>query len=64
MKVKYPDITVNLIGENGNVFNLIRIVSKALRKNKIDSKEFQEEVTLCGSYDEVLRVMMQWVNIT
>ena len=64
MEVKYPEITVNLIGEDGNVFNLMGIVSRALRRIKIDPKDFQDEVMASGSYDEALRVIMKWVNVT
>lgn len=64
MEVKYPDITVKLIGEDGNVFYLIGIVSKALRRNKIDPADFTQEVLTSKSYDEALQVMMKWVNVT
>lgn len=30
-KVKYPEITVELIGQNGNIFNLIGICTHAMR---------------------------------
>ena len=47
-KVKYPEITVELIGQNGNIFNLIGICMQALRRAKVSKAErdiFVEEVT-------------------
>ena len=31
--IKHPDISVQLVGQDGNVFNLMGIVSRALRTN-------------------------------
>ena len=55
-----------LIGEDGNVFNIIGRVSKTLKefgyKDKAD--EFKQKVkTECKSYDEVLRLVMDYVEI-
>lgn len=63
MEVKYPNITAKLLGEDGNVFNLIGIVSKALKENGVDSNEFVKEVRSSKSYNEALQVMMSWVNV-
>lgn len=59
------DITVKLVGENGNVFNLMGIVTREMKKNgyKNEAKEFINEVTKCNSYDEALIVMLKWVNV-
>ena len=65
-KVKYPEITVELIGQNGNIFNLIGICTQALRRAKVSKAErdiFVEEVTHTGSYMEALAVIMRWVNV-
>jgi len=59
------DIDVQLLGQDGNVFNLIGLVKKALRKHKVPQEEmdlFTEEVT-SGDYSHALGVMMQWVNV-
>ena len=59
-------IEVKLIGEDGNAFNLMGIVSKAMRRNGISKDEieqFQNEVTSSNSYDEALQVMMRWVDV-
>lgn len=58
-------IKVKLIGEDGNVFNLIGICSKALKDHKMSDKvtEFQKEVTSSHSYEEALCVMMDWFDV-
>jgi len=58
-------ITVELTGENGNVFNLIAVVSKAMKKNgyRKEAKDFQAKIFGMGSYDEALQEMMRWVTV-
>lgn len=65
-KVKYPEITVELIGQNGNVFNLIGICTRAMQRAKVSKAEqeaFVNEVTQAGSYMEALAIMMRWFNV-
>lgn len=65
MVIKHPDVTVQLVGQDGNVFNLMGIVANALRENgfgdEVDS--FVSEVTSSKSYHEALAVMMRWVDV-
>lgn len=58
-------IKVKLVGQDGNVFNLIGICTQALRRNGMSDKvtEFQKEVMSAGSYDEALCVMMNWFEV-
>lgn len=66
MEPKYPEITVKLVGEDGNIFNLMGKVQKALRKGGVSKQEtgmFLEEVTQSNSYDQALQVIMQWVEV-
>jgi hypothetical protein len=55
---------VQLTGEDGNVFNIIGRVSKALKKaGQADkAKEFSEKAFECDSYDEVLRLLQDYVE--
>lgn len=57
--------TVELIGQDGNVFNLLGICSKALRRAGQTDKaqEMSQKVMSCGSYDEALQIMMEYVEI-
>lgn len=54
-----------LIGEDGNVFNLMAIVDRTLRKNgmKKESEECMNRIYQCGSYDEALQIMMEYVEV-
>lgn len=56
---------VHLIGEDGNVFAIIGKVSKALKRevSSEKAKEYQEKAMNSGSYDEVLRLTMDYVNV-
>mgnify|MGYP001591350797 CR=1 FL=1 len=54
-----------LSGEDGNVFNIIGRVSKALKKaeQKDKAKEFTQKAFNSESYDAVLQLAMQYVEI-
>ena len=56
--------TVKLIGQDGNVFNIIALVRKALRKagQPEQAKEFTERAMKSHSYDEVLRLLHDYVE--
>lgn len=61
------DIDVQLSGQNGNIFNLIGVVSAHLRDEGVPSKEitaFTNEVFDSGSYEEALRTIAEYVNVS
>ena len=63
-EVKYPDVTVRLVGEDGNAFAIIGRVVRAMRQAGVPSEEiksYQEEVT-SGDYNNLLATTMRWVN--
>lgn len=62
---KYPNITVKLTGEDGNVFSILGIVTRAMKKAKISDGEIKSFTTeaMSGSYDNLLCVCMDWVNV-
>ena len=62
-KVK-PDCA--LIGQNGNIFNLLGIASHTLKQNGMadEAKEMCSRVTSSGSYCEALNIIGEYVNIT
>ena len=53
-----------LIGENGNIFNLIGIARRALKEADEPEKanEMTERVMQAGSYDEAVRVIIEYVE--
>lgn len=56
---------VKLVGEDGNVFNLIGICSRALKAaGQADkSKEMVNKIYACGSYYEALSIMMEYCEV-
>lgn len=64
MNVKYPEVEVQLSGEDGNAFFIISRVSRALRHGGVDSDEVERFRTdaMSGNYDHVLQTVMAWVT--
>ena len=55
-----------LIGEDGNIFNLMGIASRVLRDHGMgeQAKEMVERIKSSGSYDEALNIIGEYVKIT
>lgn len=56
-----------LIGQDGNVFNLIGVASATLRRNgmEAEAKEMSDRIwDSAQSYDEALNIIGEYVNIT
>lgn len=62
--MKYPDITVQLIGEDGNAIAIVQRVTRALRRGGVPAEEVTEfrRQALSGDYDHVLNTCMEWVD--
>jgi len=62
-KMKKPKC--KLVGEDGNVFNLIAIASKTLKRANLgeQAKEMQERVFKSGSYEKALNIIAEYVDI-
>ena len=61
---RYPDVHVQLSGEDGNAFFIIGRVRKALRQAGVSQAEcdqFSNEA-MSGDYDNVLQTCMRWVS--
>lgn len=54
-----------LIGEDGNIFNLLSRASITLKQNRMadGAKEMYDRVYACGSYDEALMIIGDYVSI-
>ena len=57
-----------LIGEDGNIFNLIGIAIRTLKKNGqvMQANEMTRRITQDGeakSYDEALAIIMEYVDV-
>lgn len=55
-----------LIGEDGNIFNLMGIASRTLKENGMaeQAREMRQRITQCQSYDSALCIIADYVNIT
>ncbi len=65
MEIKYPHVSVELIGTDGNAVSLIGLVAKQIRR-KVSTEaatEFANEAFGSGSYDEVLQLIMRTVDV-
>ena len=52
-----------LIGADGNVFNLLAICKRALRRYPNAFNELWERVNNSSSYEEALQIMMEYVEV-
>jgi hypothetical protein len=54
-----------LIGENGNIFNLIGLAARALKEAEQHEKatEMTGRVMKASSYDEAIRIIMEYVEV-
>jgi len=62
---KHPEITVQLVGEDGNAFSILGAVSGAMRRAGVSKEErdqFMSEA-MSGDYDHLLVTCMKWVNV-
>jgi hypothetical protein len=65
METKYPEVEVQLTGNDGNAFAIMGAVSKALRRAGVEKSEIDEYVreSMSGDYDNLLRTAMKWVSV-
>ena len=58
--------TVRFINEDGNVFNVIGCVSGGLKKAGLrkEAQEFTAKAFKCGSYEAVLALVHEYVEVT
>jgi hypothetical protein len=62
---KYPDVTVQLSGENGNAFAVLGATTKALKRAGVPQAEIDAymEEAKSGDYDHLLQTTMRWVDV-
>ena len=62
---RYPNVSVKLVGEDGNAFSILGRVLKALRQEGVSDQErdtFRKEATN-SDYDHLLQTCMRWVEV-
>lgn len=65
MAPKFPDVTVKLIGQDGNAFAVLGLTMKALRRagvSQADIDAFRAEAT-SGDYNHLLGTVMATVEV-
>ena len=64
-EIRYPEITVSLIGGDGNAYAILGKVTRALKRDGVPEhvvKEYQSEA-MSGDYNHLLLTTMKWVNV-
>ena len=65
-EVKYPEVEVQLVGQDGNAFAIMGRVMGALKKAGVPKDEidaYYKEST-AGDYDHLLRTACEWVSVS
>ena len=64
--VRYPEIDVRLVGNDGNAFAIMGAVTRALRQHRVPAEEIKEFQMTCmgGDYNHLLATCMAWVNVS
>ena len=64
-EVKYPNITVKLIGRDGNAFAILGSVRREMSRAKVPQSEIDTflEEAMSGDYNNLLATCMRWVNV-
>ena len=62
---KYPDVTVQLSGNDGNAFYILGAVKRAMREAEVSEEEIDQCMTemKSGDYRNLLGVAHDWVNV-
>ena len=64
-EVKYPQVKVKLVGEDGNAFSILGRVVSAMNEAGLShdkTEEFIKEAT-SGDYDNLLQTVMKYVTV-
>lgn len=62
---KFPNVTVQLTGNDGNAFFIMGAVTRTMRRSgctKEDIDKYREDA-MSGDYDNLLRITMETVNV-
>lgn len=65
MSTKYPEIEVQLSGNDGNAYAIMGAVQRALKRAEVPQHEIEQYLnqSMSGDYDNLLRVAMNWVSV-
>lgn len=62
----YPEIEVELVGQDGNAFNLLGICKKAMRQAKMPEPVIDSffEEAMSEDYDHLLMTCQRWFTVS
>jgi hypothetical protein len=62
----YPDVHVQLVGQDGNAFAIMGRVQSALEDAGATKEEIEKYLneSMSGDYDNLLRTAMKWVSVS
>ena len=65
MQTKIEKPKAQVLGQDGNVFNLVGICSKALKRagQSEQANQMTQKVFASGSYDEALEIMGEYCDL-
>ena len=65
MEVKYPDVAVQLVGQDGNAFGIIGRCVQAARRAEVPKDEIEDFCleAMSGDYDKLLQTCMRWFDV-
>ena len=64
-EIKYPEITVELSGQDGNAFMILGLCKRAMQRAHLPQEEidkFMKEAT-SGDYNHLLATVMTWFDV-
>lgn len=64
-EIKYPDITVRLVGQDGNAFHILGRCRAAMKKAHLSTEEINEftKQATSGDYHHLLATCVEWFNV-
>ena len=62
---RHPEITVRLVGTDGNAFSVLGVVRRAMKAAGLPQEEIDEfmDQAMSGNCDNLLATCMKWVNV-
>ena len=66
MNVKFPQVEVELTGQDGNAYAILGAVSRAMKRAGIPTRDIEDffEEAKSGDYDHLLQTTMKTVNVS
>jgi len=63
---KYPEVEIQLLGQDGNAFMMIGRTMAALRRHGVPSDEIKafSEEAMSGDYDHVIQTILAMVSVS